>query len=88
MIDSRCEEVLLSDSRCLFLIYVERVVKKVDVEGTVGRVYRVYTKTMRDVKKEKTRKKLAKILMTKRTGRWGNSKATSSIITSKTVRAD
>ena len=53
MIDSRCEEVLLSDSRCLFLIYVERVVKKVDVEGTVGRVYRVYTKTMRDVKKKR-----------------------------------
>lgn len=53
MIDSRCEEVLLSDSRCLFLIYVERVIKKVDVEGMVGRVYSVCTKTMRDAKKKR-----------------------------------
>jgi len=54
----------LSDSRCLFLIYVERGSKESRRGGNGGQsIQRVYTKTMRGVKKEKTRKELAGILM-------------------------
>lgn len=51
-------------------------------------IQRVYTKTMRDAKKRKDKEGVSGNFDVEWDGRWGNSKATSSIITSKTVRAD